>query len=216
MTHKDLLKIVSNGENLFVEFKHKINFSDKIAHEIVAFANTKGGRLLIGIDDNKTIFGLKNVEEELFAIQNVIKNYILYPIIYSLEKVKINDKKDVIVVEVKEGTNKPNFALEKLGDKVGTAYLRVKDKSMKASTEMVRYLYLKTKNDTFPLKIGTMETTIIQMIEKSGYITVNQLVDTQLLSYSVASEKLINMALAAVLTIIPQENGVDYFVRLEN
>ena len=55
MKPEELNLIMKEGEGLTVEFKEK--YSPKIANDIVAFANTKGGNILLGIDDNGKIVG---------------------------------------------------------------------------------------------------------------------------------------------------------------
>lgn len=67
--------MVKAGENDFLEFKRKASFPEKIVKEIVAFANTRGGDLLIGVDDNGTIPGLKFAEEDAWVLDNAIQQY---------------------------------------------------------------------------------------------------------------------------------------------
>ncbi|RLD81534.1 MAG: ATP-binding protein, partial [Bacteroidetes bacterium] len=55
--------LIKQGENQYQDFKFVINDSKKIARSLVAFANTDGGRLLVGIKDNGNITGVKTEEE---------------------------------------------------------------------------------------------------------------------------------------------------------
>ena len=64
ITTRDLKRIVSGGESDQLEFKNKVNHPEKIVMEVVAFANAKGGTLLIGVDDDKSIVGVKDPAEE--------------------------------------------------------------------------------------------------------------------------------------------------------
>ena len=59
MQYRELLNLIEEGENIQVEFKRKFSTHDKIAREMIAFANTKGGYVLFGIDDDKKIVGVK-------------------------------------------------------------------------------------------------------------------------------------------------------------
>lgn len=208
----ELQKIVIKGEGLFVEFKHKINFPEKIARELVAFANTRGGKLFVGIDDNRTIFGLKNPDEEVFALHQLVKQYIKFPLSYSVEKINVHPKKAVVSITIDEGFNKPNFAFENSEKRFGTAYVRVADKTLKASAEMLKILKLKTsKTQTF-ITYGELEKSVLQIIDKNKFITVNGLQQDQLLSYETASGLLVNMTIAGILEIIPEEDKEDKFV----
>ena len=55
----ELRKLISKGEGLHLEFKRKALHPDKILRELIAFANSGGGILLVGVDDDKSIPGLK-------------------------------------------------------------------------------------------------------------------------------------------------------------
>ncbi len=61
---KHLARLISEGEHEQLDFKYAINDSKKIARSIAAFANTRGGRLLIGVKDNGNIVGLSSDEED--------------------------------------------------------------------------------------------------------------------------------------------------------
>lgn len=216
MTLKELEKRVHGGENLITEFKHKINFPEKIAREIVAFANTSGGQLFIGIDDNKTIFGLKNAAEEVFAIKNVIKNYVKYDLNFSINEIKINEKKSVLRINILESLQKPNYAFETPNSKKGTAYIRVADKSLQASLVIIKIMELQSKNTQIRLNFGELQRKIVDQIDQNGYITVKMLADKEFISWLTASEKLIEMVLAGFLKAIPEEDKEDKFVLKTN
>lgn len=212
MTLKELEKRVLGGENLYTEFKHKINFPEKIAREIVAFANTKGGQLFVGIDDNKTIFGLKNAEEEVFALKNVIKKFIKFDVKYSISLIKINEKKSVLLADIQENSQKPNFAFENENQKQGVAYVRVADKSVQASSEVIKLLKLQSQKVEIRLQFGNLQRKIVSLIDTNGFITVKTLAEKELISTLSASEKLIEMVLAGFLQIIPEEEKEDKYI----
>lgn len=211
MTLKELEKRVQGGENLFTEFKHKINFPEKIAREIVAFANSKGGQLFIGVDDNKTIFGLKNADEELFALKKVIEKYIKFDIKYTISIIKVNEKKSVLLADIHESSQKPNYAFEFENQKNGIAYVRVADKSVQASSVVIKILELQSKNTEIRLAFGDIQRKIVSQIDANGFITVKSLAEKELISIHSASEKLIEMVLAGFLKVIPEEEKEDRF-----
>ena len=68
-------KLIEQGEGHHLEFKHKASHPDKIVRELIAFANTGGGTLLVGVDDNRSIPGVRFPEEESLIIQQEIKNH---------------------------------------------------------------------------------------------------------------------------------------------
>ena len=57
-------KLIAEGEHQMLDFKFEVSDSKKIARSLVAFANTDGGRLLIGVKDNGAISGIRSDEEK--------------------------------------------------------------------------------------------------------------------------------------------------------
>jgi len=74
LTQKELLQVISIGENESVEFK--TSFQKEVIESIVAFANAKGGKVFIGVDDTGKIVGLELKQESLQSWINQVKqNY---------------------------------------------------------------------------------------------------------------------------------------------
>ena len=76
-------KLIFEGEGATIDFKKTITNCGKIARTMVAFANNKGGRLLIGVADDGTITGVKSEDEERYMITKATLLYtkpILEPI----------------------------------------------------------------------------------------------------------------------------------------
>ena len=63
-----LEKLISEGEHVHQDFKFAISDARKIAKSLSAFANTEGGRLLVGVKDNGKIAGVRS-EEEIYMIE---------------------------------------------------------------------------------------------------------------------------------------------------
>ncbi len=66
---QELKFLVSQGEGASLEFKRKATFPEKIIREMIAFANSKGGIVLIGIGDDGSLPGLKHPEDESHVIR---------------------------------------------------------------------------------------------------------------------------------------------------
>jgi predicted HTH transcriptional regulator len=109
----ELLDIISTGETSRVQFKREFDNQDKIAAEIIAFSNSKGGLLLFGIEDRTgDIVGLDY--QELQRIGNriaTIANDFVKPLVYvTTEVVQLdiaNEKKNILIVDIDEGVSKP-------------------------------------------------------------------------------------------------------------
>ena len=120
MKPEELLNLVSCGETSKVQFKRDVNNEVSISQEMVAFANSKGGMIIIGVEDKTGgISGLSY--EDLQRINNLLstaaQEHVKSPIVITTETVTIGDKR-VIVVEVPEGTDKPHF------DKDGLIFIK--------------------------------------------------------------------------------------------
>lgn len=104
MTITDIKRLAKEGEGYTLEFKE--NLGKRFAVEVVAFANSMGGKILIGIDDSGKIMGTDTSNNQRANIQNQI-NQIEPRINVNIEVVE-----NVIVVNVPEGEDKPYSSSE--------------------------------------------------------------------------------------------------------
>ncbi|KAA6232874.1 ATP-binding protein [Chlorobium phaeovibrioides] len=102
-----LLDIVSRGEGLYTEFKLKVHSPPKVAKPIAAFANTLGGTMLVGVDDDGSIKGIHSEKEALEIIHEAVRHHI-DPIPDISAYVEIFRKRLVLVIIVPESTSKPH------------------------------------------------------------------------------------------------------------
>ncbi|MCX6149115.1 MAG: ATP-binding protein [Ignavibacteriales bacterium] len=216
MRRKELLKLIEDGENLHCEFKQRFSTHEKIAKEMIAFANTKGGYLIFGVEDDKKIVGVESEKGEAELVKEVISNYCEPPIICNIEFINIFDK-ELVVVEVPESNNKPHRLQDYLKDidiNKSEVYVRVNDKSMVASKEMVRILH--AKSTSVELKkyiIGQNEKIVFDYLDKNETINVKQLSHIANLSERRASRTLVKMVRANLLLIHTKDNGEEYFTQ---
>jgi len=94
----ELQQLIRGGESVTLEFKQTVSHPEKIAKTLVAFANTVGGKLVIGISDRKEIIGV-DPEEEKFALQIAASEYCIPAIELTYSEAEIEDK-TVLIVEV--------------------------------------------------------------------------------------------------------------------
>lgn len=228
MTIQDIRSLAYRGEGKFVEFKRKVEYPEKIIREIVAFANTQGGYLLIGIDDNGTIPGLKYAEEGIYALEKALDQWCRPKIEYEVEIVPLSRKKSIICFHIKESTKKPHYVLEKPalttpmkfeGQKAGPshqknglaqkqrkrAYVRVDDKSLQASREVWEILKRNRKPKDIKFTYGEKEKVLMKLLNENKTTTLKEFKKAAGLSYFRASKTLVLLVLANVLEIIPQE-----------
>jgi ATP-dependent DNA helicase RecG len=133
-----------NFETENIEFKS--GFTEDIYKEVIAFANTDGGILYIGIDNDGNALGLKNVDDEYTRITNGIRDAIL-PDVTMFVKYTIQKNK-VVRITVSEGANKPYYLRSK-GLKPNGVYVRQGTSSVQASSEQIRQMIKDSDGDDF-------------------------------------------------------------------
>lgn len=127
-----------------IEFKSQ--FTEEIYKEIIAFANTDGGIVYVGIDNEGNVIGLANVDNEYTRITNGIRDAIM-PDVTMCVKYFIQDNK-VVRITVNGGTNKPYY-LKSKGLKPSGVYVRQGTSSVPASPEQIRQMIKGSDGDTF-------------------------------------------------------------------
>lgn len=100
MDLRELRELVRRGESSTLEFKLKANHPEKIVREIVAFANTDGGILLVGVGDDGSIPGLKFADDEEFTLVRAIEKYCFPEIRYDLERLAVTDDREVLIFRI--------------------------------------------------------------------------------------------------------------------
>ena len=88
----ELLEIIEGGENLETEFKLHFSSSEKIAKEIVAFANTSGGIIIFGVDDYKKIIGVQSEKEEAELFQIAATEFCEPPVPFEIDYFVVDGK----------------------------------------------------------------------------------------------------------------------------
>ena len=99
-------------ENVDVELKEM--YSKTILREIVAFANTGGGTIYIGIDDRGNVKGVEDTDDTMLRISNIVRDSILPDVVPFIQVKLIRmEGKPVIEVTVSIGTERPYYLREK-------------------------------------------------------------------------------------------------------
>ncbi len=108
----DVLKLIENGENSYVEFKEDAVDSKRVAREIIGLSNHKGGYIFLGVDDNKNLVGLTRTDNEE-RVMNICHDVVTPRIIPTYYELMIGEVK-VGVIEIENGCNKPYYIEEKV------------------------------------------------------------------------------------------------------
>ncbi|TDQ13789.1 putative DNA-binding protein [Algoriphagus boseongensis] len=211
MTLQEVRALASKGEGLRIEFKKKASFPEKIIREVIAFANTEGGDLLIGVDDDGTVSGQKFIEEEIFVMEKAIRELIFPKLSFEVFTLKLNEKKGVAVFRIPLSQDRPHFLKEK---EKNQAFIRVGDRSVQASKEVWEILKKsRTPRDTV-FTYGRKEEILMKLLGENEKITLKEFSKKAQIPKFLASKTLVRLVTANVLRIHPQE-GEDYFTLKE-
>lgn len=126
--------------------EYKLQMVDDIYKEVIAFANTDGGVIYIGIDDNGNLIGIDNVDETYTRLTNGIRDAIA-PDVTMFVRYVLQDNK-VIQIEVREGSYKPYY-LKSKGMKSNGVYVRQGASSVQASPDQIRKMIKDSDGDVF-------------------------------------------------------------------
>ena len=211
MTLQDIRVLASKGEGLKIEFKKKAAHPEKIVRELIALANTSGGDLLIGVDDDGTVSGQRFIEEEIFVMEKAIQELIFPQLTYVVFLVKWNGKKGGAVFRLSLSTESPHYLKEKDRKQ---AFLRVADRSVQASREVWEVLRRgKAQRDTI-FTYSWKEELLMKAMQETGKITLKEYAKLAKLPKFIASKTLVRLVLANVLVIHAQEAD-DFFTLKE-
>ena len=136
MLKTELLEIIANGESSGVDFKRDDIRPEQLAKEVVAMANLRGGMVLLGVEDDRTISGLQRGDVEEW-VMNCFANKIHPMILPFYEEIQVDDKR-VAIISFEQGTSKPYVLRDKGREDV---YIRVGTTSRLASREQQARLY---------------------------------------------------------------------------
>jgi predicted HTH transcriptional regulator len=215
MDYRDVNHLIEQGEGFTIEFKRKVSTAEKIARALIAFANTKGGTILFGVDDDGSIIGVESEKSETDLILEAGTVFCEPEIVPEIDIVPFSGK-DVIVATVVESKDKPHYfagpANGSTENGEGTrVYIRVNDKTVMASKEVVKILR-NERPDAPPVRIeiGENEKRLFQYLDAHERITAKEFSRLVNISEHRASRILVGLVRAGVVRIHTLEK-TDFF-----
>lgn len=200
-------QLIFEGEGVTLDFKKTITSCEKIAKTLAAFANNKGGRLLVGVADDGTVKGVKSEDEEKFMLTKAGTSFCRPVIEPQFEEVYIDDK-IVLVAEIKESDTKPHYSLGE--DKKWWVYVRVKDKSLLASKIVVDVLKGSNKEEGVLIEYSSKEKALLEFLDLHERITALEYSKMLNLSRRRAQRILVNLVLSGVIRVHTTEKEEYY------
>lgn len=189
--------LIAQGEHEHLDFKYEINDARKIAKSFVAFANSGGGKLLIGVKDNGNIAGIRS-EEEQYMVEAAATYYCTPVVSFFVKKWEL-DGKTILEVDIPEGMQKPYYVRQKEGD--AEAYVRVKDKNIKTCN--VQLIAWKKQQQKSGLMIRNVEEEghLLQYLTEHPVISFSQAYRLLLMSRKQTEQLLGNLVYLGIIEI---------------
>jgi len=169
----NLHALISQGEGERLEFKKKTTHPTRISRTLASLANTHGGQVLVGVDDDGRVVGVRDAEEEMFVLREAAAHYIDPPLTLHFREIETEDDHTVLVVRVEESQTKPHRAQIAPGEWRG--YVRVRDESVQTSSLTEKLLERQppeTRLEKLPLNKD--ELRVLDYLRTTPRITVAQ------------------------------------------
>lgn len=126
--------LIAEGEHQQLDFKFEVSDSRKIARTLAAFANTHGGRLLIGVKDNGVISGIRS-DEEYYMIEAAARLYTRPEVPFEAQRWVVRGR-TVLEVRIAPSRSRPHTAPDKEAGRY-RAYIRAADENLPANGVLV-------------------------------------------------------------------------------
>jgi hypothetical protein len=197
-----LKQMIWQGEGVNLDFKKTITSCEKIARTMSSFANNKGGKLFIGVADDGRIVGVKSEDEEKYMIEKASTFFIKPMLEPTFEEVYVDDKL-VLVVDIPSSDIKPHYAFAE--DQKWWVYIRIKDKSVLASTIVLEVLKRSHKKEGLFIAYSEKEAALLAYLaahEKINFIEVCSLLQ---LSKRRSAHILVGLILAGIVRVHSSE-----------
>ena len=163
-------QLVEEGEHEHQDFKFEISDARKIARSISAFANTGGGRLLVGVKDNGKIAGIRS-EEEIYMIEAAAQMY-CQPQVEVETQTFVVEGRTVLMVQINEADAKPICALDE--ENKPKAYIRIADENILATPVHLKVWQHSTKERGSLLSFTDKEQRLLDALKDKEMLTLNQ------------------------------------------
>lgn len=206
MPPKHIYQLIAAGENETLDFKKTITSVSKIAKTMVSFANHKGGKLLVGVNDNKTVSGVRS-EEEKYMLDMAAGFYCKPPIEIDMEEVDY-DGKTILEVNIPEGVSKPYYAKDEEGK--WWAYIRVKDQSLLASKIVVDVMRRNSSQTPTLINYSSKEQGVLDYLNKNDRITLKEVCKLLNISRWRAQRMLVNLVSVGAVKVHTTEKTEFY------
>ncbi len=199
-------KLIAEGEHQKLDFKFGINDSRKIARSLAAFANTNGGRLLIGVKDNGAIAGVRS-EEEFYMIQAASEMYTRPIVPFEMKEWTVNQKR-ILEIIVPASKDILHSAPVKKDDYL--IYIRVNDENYPVNAVWLKaYKWKHSKKGTF-ISFAESEKFLLSYLETEPTITQTRFCKLAKINSRTAENIIAGFVAIGMINIVFTKQGVLY------
>ena len=198
-----LNKLIEEGEHQQQDFKFCINDSKKIAKSLVAFANTDGGRLLIGVKDNGKIAGISS-DEEFYMVEAAARIFSKPQIDFTTKQWQVEGK-TVLEIMIESSLEKPHFAKDENGKWL--AYVRIDDENILAHRIQIEVWKKEKSTKGIYFTYSDDERFLIEYLQKHNSISFSKFIRLAQISRKKAEDILSNFVIIDVIKMITSEEG---------
>ncbi|NSW94662.1 MAG: ATP-binding protein [Bacteroidales bacterium] len=201
-----LRELIEGGENQQLDFKFCVSDSRKIARTLVAFSNSDGGKILIGVRDNGSIAGVQS-DEEIYMVETAAVLYCRPEIKYSLKQHYAGEK-TIVEVQVEKGDKRPYQVKDEKGRWI--TYFRHNDQNLLANRVLLQVWRKEGKKKGVMVKFGKTENLLMDYLKNNGSITISKFKKIASISSYRAEAIIANLILFKVLVMNASEKGFSY------
>lgn len=191
-------KLIAEGEHEQLDFKFEISDARKLARSLVAFANSKGGKLLIGVKDNGHIAGIRS-EEELFMLEAAANMYCKPTLDISGTQWE-EEGKTILEVDVPANIMFQTYYAPDLSHK-WKAYIRVGDQNLLANRILMKVWEKRRKHSNTLIKYTAHEKFLLNYLKDHPSITFSKYCKLAKLNRYKAERILINLVYLDIIEI---------------
>ena len=206
---RHIKELIAEGENQRLDFKYCVSDSRKIARTLSAFANTEGGRLLIGVRDNGSISGIRS-EEEIYMVDTAAQLFCRPEPVFSIRQ-HVSAGKTILEVDVSKGSKRPYQAMNEDGRWI--AYFRHLDQNLAANRVLLQIWKKEKKVSGVLVKFSKAENTLMEYLHINGSVTLSKFRKISGISAYRAEAILANLVIFRVLIINASEKGFTYSLK---
>jgi predicted HTH transcriptional regulator len=201
-----LQKLIDEGEHQQQDFKYCINDSKKIAKSLVAFANSDGGRLLIGVKDNGKIVGI-STDEEFYMVESAAKIYSNPPINFTTKQWH-SEGKTVLEISVDSSEQRPHYAKDDSGKWL--AYIRKKDENILAHKIQLLVWEKQKSPKGIYFSYSEDEKFLVNYLQENDSITFSKFMRMAQIHRKKAQEILSNFVIIDVIKMNTSHEGTSF------